>query len=425
MTKKILQRLQSNPLPVILFTIFIDMLGVGILIPVIPQLLANPHSSEYLLPAGYTLATGYVLLGFLTAIFPIAQFFATPILGQLSDTFGRRKILAISIIGTSLSYVLFAIGIVTKNLPLLFISRAFDGITGGNIAVAQAAVADITKPENRAKNFGLIGAAFGFGFIIGPYIGGKLSDPAVTSWFSASTPFWFAAALSFLNFISILLFFPETRLLAAKKLQINWRKAFDNIWRAFQIPSLRPIFTTMFLFNGGFTFYSTFFSVYLITKFSFTQGNIGDYFAYVGIWIALVQAIITRFVAKRLAEHNVLRISITANGLLMFLYLFVAHSWQIYLIAPFLALFIGLTMANSTALISKTAGKDIQGEVLGINASVQALAQSIPPILAGYLAGSVTATAPIIVAGITLLISGLVFMIWYQPPQHTPQPASN
>src|SRR6185369_2029743 len=113
----------------------------------------------------------------------------------------RRKLLAISILGTSASYVVFALGIVTKNLPLLFISRAFDGITGGNIAVAQAAVADITKPEHRAKNFGLIGAAFGLGFIIGPYIGGKLSDPSVVSWFSASTPFWFAAALSFFNFI--------------------------------------------------------------------------------------------------------------------------------------------------------------------------------------------------------------------------------
>jgi len=415
MISPFLRRLQSNPLPVILFTIFIDMLGVGILIPVIPQLLANPHSSEFLLPAGFSLATGYILLGFLTAIFPIAQFFATPILGQLSDTFGRRKLLAISIIGTSLSYVVFAFGIITKNLPLLFISRGFDGITGGNIAVAQAAVADITKPENRAKNFGLIGAAFGFGFIIGPYIGGKLSDPAVVQWFSASTPFWFAAILSFLNFISILLFFPETRTLVSQKLNINWTQAFQNIWRAFQIPNLRPIFATMFLFNGGFTFYTTFFSVFLITKFAFTQGNIGDYFAYIGIWIALVQAVITRLVAKRMSEYNVLRITIAANGLLMFSYLFITSSWQLYWIAPFFALFIGLTMANSTALISKSASADIQGEVLGINASVQALAQSIPPIIAGYLASSVNAIAPVIVAGIVMLSAAGVFMVWYRP----------
>ncbi len=415
MISHILHRLQSRPLPVILFTIFIDLLGVGILIPVIPQLIANPISPEYLLPASYTLADGYVLLGFLTAIFPIMQFIATPILGQLSDTFGRRKLLSISILGTSISYVGFALGIVTKNIPLLFLSRAFDGITGGNIAVAQAAVADITKPEDRAKNFGLIGAAFGLGFIIGPYLGGKLSDPSVVSWFSASTPFWFAALLSLLNFISILLFFPETRKLVPEKLQIKWNQAFHNIRRAFQVPNLRPIFTTMFLFNGGFTFYTTFFSIFLITKFSFTQGNIGDYFAYVGIWIALVQAVVTRLVAKRFAEYQVLRVSLIANGLLMFVYLFMNHSWQIYITAPFFALFIGLIMANSTALISKSAGADIQGEVLGINASVQALAQSIPPIIAGYLVGGMTATAPLIVAGSTLIIAGIVFITWYRP----------
>jgi DHA1 family tetracycline resistance protein-like MFS transporter len=407
--------LAKNPLPVILFTIFIDLLGVGILIPVIPQLLANPHSSEYLLPAGYTLAQGYILLGFLTAIFPIAQFFATPILGQLSDTFGRRKILALSIIGTSLSYVAFAFGIITKNLPLLFFSRAFDGITGGNIAVAQAAVADITDPQHRARNFGLIGAAFGLGFIIGPYIGGKLSDPAVVSWFSASTPFWFAAALSFLNFISILLFFPETRALAAAKLRIDWNRAFHNIVQAFRIKGMRAIFTTMFLFNGGFTFYTTFFAVFLITKFNYTQGNIGDYFAYVGIWVAIVQAVITRLVAKKFSEYQVLCISIIANGLLIFSYLLVTQAWQMYWIVPFFSLFIGLTMANSTALISKSASAEIQGEVLGINASVQALAQSIPPIIAGYLAGSVTATTPLVVAGWTMLAAGAVFIFWYRP----------
>ena len=415
MTSPILKRLQGRPLPVILFTIFIDLLGVGILIPVIPQLLANPHSSEFLLPAGFTLAQGYILLGFLTAIFPIMQFFATPILGQLSDTFGRRKLLAFSILGTSLSYLAFAFGIVTKNIPLLFISRAFDGITGGNVAVAQAAIADITKPENRAKNFGLMGAAFGFGFIIGPYLGGKLSDPAVVSWFSASTPFWFAAGLSALNFVSILLFFPETRQLAAKKLQIDWARSFHNIARAWQIPNLRPLFTTMFFFNGGFTFFTTFFAVYMITKFSFTQGRIGDYFAFIGLWIAIVQGLITRQVAKRWPEYKVLRFSMIAAAVMVFAYLLVNQAWQLYWLAPFFALCIGLTMANSTALISKSAGPEIQGEVLGINASVQALAQSIPPIIAGYLAGSVTAEAPLILSINTLLLGGLVFWVWYKP----------
>lgn len=417
MKTSFLRALRANPLPVILFTIFIDLLGVGILVPVIPQLLANPMSPEFLLPHGYTLSQGYVLLGFLTAIFPIAQFLATPILGQLSDSYGRRKLLAISIIGTSLSYIVFALGIITKNLPMLFISRAFDGITGGNIAVAQAAVADITKPEHRAKNFGLMGAAFGLGFIIGPYIGGKLSDSSLVSWFSASTPFWFAAALSFLNFISIYFFFPETRKHLSVSRSINWHQAFINIWRALQIKDLRPIFATLFLFNGGFTFYTTFFAVFLISKFSFTQGAIGDYFAYIGLWVALVQAFGTRFVAKRFSEATVLRFSIIGASLMVALNALVTQWWEVYLVTPFFALFIGLTMANSTALISKSASPEIQGEVLGINASVQALAQSIPPIIAGYLAGSLAASAPIWVSCVVVASSGMLFLVWYKPRQ--------
>ena len=194
----------------VVFTIFIDLLGIGILIPVIPQLLANPASPFYLLAQGVSIKTGYIILGFLTAIFPLMQFFATPLLGELSDRFGRKPVLAISLLGTCISYILFAIGILTKNLPLLFVSRGFDGITGGNIAVAQAAIADVSTPENRAKNFGLMGAAFGIGFILGPYIGGKLSDPNLISWFNAATPFWFAALLCFANVLSVVFLLPET-----------------------------------------------------------------------------------------------------------------------------------------------------------------------------------------------------------------------
>src|SRR5258708_23139481 len=164
-----IKNIRSNPLPVVIFTVFLDLVGFGILIPVIPQLLANPHSEFYLLPANLRPSQGYIMLGFLVAIFPFMQFIATPILGQLSDKYGRKKILAFSLVGTCLSYLIFGFGIFARNIPLLFLSRAFDGVTGGNISVAQAAIADVTTKEDRTKSFGLIGAAFGIGFIIGPY----------------------------------------------------------------------------------------------------------------------------------------------------------------------------------------------------------------------------------------------------------------
>ena len=221
---------KNNPLPVIFITLFLSAIGFGILIPIVPLILADPTSSFYLLPPTMSLSDGYFLVGILTGVFPLAMFFSTPILGQLSDKYGRKPILAISLFGTFISYVLFAVALLTKNLPLLFFSRILDGVTGGNVSVAQAAIADVTKPENRAKNFGLIGAAFGLGFILGPYIGGKLSDPTILPWFNAATPFWVAAGLALLDVIFILTIFHETIKEKSVSASIHLGKAITNIF---------------------------------------------------------------------------------------------------------------------------------------------------------------------------------------------------
>lgn len=408
------KRFAANPLPVVLFTIFVDLVGFGILIPVIPHLLTNPRSEYYLLAGGgMTVKQGFITLGYLTAIFPFMQFLATPILGQLSDKFGRKKILAIALLGTCISYLVFALGIILKNIPLLFIARGFDGITGGNISVAQAAIADVTKPENRAKAFGMIGAAFGLGFILGPYIGGKLSDPNVVSWFSATTPFYFAAILSFLNVIFVLTLFPETLLNLQHHIGIDFGKSLKNIVKAFSIPNLKPLFVSVFLFQAGFSFFVTFFAVFLINKFGFNQGNIGDFFAYIGIWIALSQAVVTRIASKYFSEAEILRFSIIIAGEIVALYLLPNHAWQLLLITPFFAMANGLSQANFTALVSRSAGAEIQGEVLGINSSVMALAQTIPPVISGYIAASISPQAPVIVASVVIVFAGLTFMLFY------------
>ena len=417
-------RLAKNPLPVVLFTVFVDLLGLGILIPVIPQLLANPASNYYIFAKSVPISHGYIVLGYLAAIFPLMQFVATPILGQLSDKFGRKKILAISLAGTSASYFVFALGIVTKNIPLLFISRAFDGITGGNIAVAQAAVADVTPPEKRARNFGLIGAVFGLGFTAEPYVGGKLSDPSIVHWFNATTPFLFAGILAALNVVFVLTLFPETLTNLSHHVQIKWTKSIQNIIHAYTYRELKAYFVTIFLFWSGFSFFTTFFGVFLIKRFGFTQGNIGDFFAYVGLWIVFTQAVVTRFIAKRFREYQVLRATYFGIAAALLAYFLPRVWWQLLFITPFMATFNGLTQANSTALVSRSVDSKIQGEILGINASVMALGQSIPPILSGYIAASLFAEAPIVVAAVVIFAAGVVFNLFYRPihfkhPAHT------
>lgn len=400
---------------VLFFTIFIDLLGFGILIPVIPILLADPRSPEFLLPAGMTISQGFILLGFLTAVFPFFQFLAAPILGQLSDRYGRKPILAISLAGTCLSYVLFAIGIITKNIPLLFIARSFDGITGGNFVVAQAAIADVTTPENRVKTFGLFGAVFGLGFILGPYIGGKLSDPSVISWFNSATPFWFAAILSLCNVLSVLFVFQETNRHINQGKPLKWAKSVQNIVHAYTAKPLRIIFATNFLSQAGFTFFTTFASIFFITRLGFTQGNIGDYFAFIGLCSVLAQGLVVRPLSNKVKPRSVLRVAIVMQGVMLLIFTLVQAPWQLYLITPLFSMFTGMMQANSNGLISNSVAQNIQGEVLGINGSVTALAQSIPPVLSGYIAASLTATTPLVIAGIVIICAGLLFIAAYRP----------
>ncbi len=411
---QITKLLRNRSLPVVLFTIFVDMLGYGILIPVVPQLLGNENSSFSVLSAGMSINQGYILLGFLVASYPFMQFLATPILGQMSDKFGRKKVLAIALIGTCISYVAFAIGIITKNIPLLFASRAFDGITGGNISVAQAAIADISTPDNRSRNFGFIGAAFGLGLIIGPYIGGKLSDPNLVHWFSAATPFWFAAGLSFINVMSVIFLFPETLTNIRSKVSIQWFRSIKNIVSAYGMKTLRIPFISSFMYQAGFSFFITFFSIYLINKFSFTQGNIGDFFAYIGVWTVFSQVFVNSNVSKWFSEYNILRISLIALAGSIALFFAPSTGWGLLFIVPFFAIFIGLVQANFLSLISRSVSSEQQGQMLGVNSSINTLGQSLPPIMSGYLAAILTPSAPIIISAILILFSGLIFVVYYK-----------
>ncbi len=403
---------QNHPrrvLTVILLAIFLDLVSYGILIPVVPQLFANPDSTYYLLGTSTPLSHGYVLLGLLIAIFPIVQFFSAPILGQYSDFHGRRKVLTMTLIGTSVSFVIFALGIGFRSIFLLFFSRAIGGILGGNISVAQAAIADITKPNQRAKHFGLIGAAYGTGFIIGPVIGGILSDSHLVSWFTSATPFWFAAGLSALNAFLVYRFMGETNRLVRSKI-ITWSKAINDIVHAYGLKRLRAIFVTDFFFNAGITFVATFFSVYLIDRFNMTQIGIGYYIGYAGIWIIVSQAFLLPIFSRRFEEVTLLRWSLILGTVGIFSFYLPYHISGLLLAGAFFALANGISMAALPSLASRRAPAEIQGEILGINTSVQSLAQAAPPILSGFLAATIAPAAPVYIAGATVGLGWIIFL---------------
>jgi DHA1 family tetracycline resistance protein-like MFS transporter len=236
-------------------------------------------------------------------------------------------------------------------------------------------------------------------------------------WFGPSIPFWFAATLATINVLCVIAFLPETHKHISATLKMHWAKSLTNIKRAALHPSLRVIFTAEFLFWGGFTFFTTFFQILLIKKLGYSQSNIGDFFAYIGIWIAISQAVFVPFLAKHFSNAAILRVGLFGIGFALLLQLLPNNTTQLLLVAPFIAIFNGMVIANASALVSSITGRKSQGEVFGIEASVQALAQAIPAIIAGYVA-VVGINLPVIVGGLSALVAGVIFAVFYRPPKH-------
>ena len=388
---------------------FLDMIGIGIVIPTLAVMFLSSGST--ILPAGYPVAGRLLLYGLLIGAYPLAQFFGAPILGALSDRHGRKRILLLSLAGTFIGYILFGSGILIGSLPLLFIGRIIDGLTGGNISVATSAIADISDERSKARNFGLIGMAFGFGFIIGPFLGGQLANPGLVSWFNASTPFWFSAGLTAMNMLLLVLIFPETSLTRVNA-RISLLTGVRNISRAFRMPDLRVMLLVVFLLTFGFTFFTQFFQVFLIERFHFTAPDIGNYFAFTGLWIAFTQGAITRPVSRRFAPARVLRVSVLMLGLSLPLLIFPDQAIFMYALTPLIAISQGLIFPNTTAIISNLSGRESQGEILGINQSLQSLAQAMPPLIGGLISSMGTSLPIIVASGFTLIAWG-IFMMFF------------
>lgn len=410
-TMVFMQKKNPRALPVILLAIFLDLVGYGILVPVVPQLFANPDSVYYVLSSSTPLAVGYIFLGFLIATYPITQFFSAPVLGQLSDRHGRRPILTIALVGTAVGFLILSIGIVTHNIFLLFFSRVVDGVSGGAISVAQAAIADLTRPKERAKHFGLIGAAYGTGFIIGPVLGGILSDSTLISWFSITTPFLFAAALSGFNAFLVYRYVGETNSRIVG-IPIRFYKGLADIIRAYGLKRLRAVFGTNFFFHVGVTFVATFFSVYLIDRFNMTQIGIGYYIGYAGLWIVIAQAVLVPLLSRYYDEVVLLRWSLVLGSLGIFAFYLPYTIPGLLLAGAFFALANGISMSLLPSLVSRRAPATIQGEIMGINTSVQAFSQIAPPVLAGFLAATIAPAAPVYIAGAAVGAAWLVFIFF-------------
>ncbi len=372
--------MKKKPLIILFVTVLLDMIGLGIIIPFVP-IIFKLHN---FFPAGFSANHINIVLGFLLAAYPLAQFFGAPILGRLSDNQGRKKILSLSLFGSFIGYLIFAAGIYYSSLSLLFLSRLIDGFTGGNISVAMASIADLSEDEKaKVRNFGMIGAAFGLGFIIGPAIGGILSDTRISPYFTTITPFLAAAVFALANMILVRFKLPET-LTNREKRDVSIRRSFVNLKTAFTFKHLKTIFIALFLSNLGWVLFEYFFQVFLFGKFHLTGSGIAYLFVYIGFWIVISQGYVVRKFANKVSARKILKVTMLPSAILLMISIFVGKT-DLYFVLALLALFIGFMQPNFSAILSESSEEDSQGEILGIRQSVVSASQAIAPLIGGFL----------------------------------------
>jgi multidrug resistance protein len=348
------------PLIIVFVTVFIDLLGFGIIIPLLPF---------YAESFGATAVT----VGLLATSFSLMQFVFARVWGRLSDRFGRRPIILLGLLGSCLSYLGFGMA---TTLTSLFVARIFAGIAGANIPTAQAVVADLTAPENRAKGMGLVGAAFGLGFIFGPAIGGFLSR------YGYSVPAYFASGLSLANFVAAWFLLPET--LKPEHRATERIGRIDALRSALARPHLPLLLAIGFLIVAAFSAYESTFALFAERAHGFDASSIGYFFAFVGIILVIVQGFLVGRVVKTIGEHHIVpaSLAIVAVGLLM---IPATRSVSALLVANgVMAVGMGFNNPSLMSLVSRYSAAEDQGGVLGLTQSLNSLARIVGPLWGGF-----------------------------------------
>ncbi len=352
--------MKAPPLIIVFVTVFIDLLGFGIIIPLLP------FYAETFGATGFT-------IGLLATSFSLMQFIFAPVWGRVSDRIGRRPIILLGLLGSCLSYLAFGLA---STLTTLFLARIFAGIAGANIPTAQAVVADLTTPENRAKGMGLVGAAFGLGFIFGPAIGGFLSR------YGYAVPAFFASGLSLANFVAAWFLLPET--LKPEHRAVERMGRIDALRAALARPHLPLLLVIGFLVVAAFSGYESTFALFAERTYGFTASSIGYIFAFVGVILVIVQGALVGRVVKWIGEHHIVpaSLALVAAGLLM---IPATTSVAALLVASgVMAVGMGFNNPSLMSLISRYSAAEDQGGVMGLTQSLNSLARIVGPMWGGF-----------------------------------------
>ncbi len=379
----------------IFITLLIDVTGLGIIIPVLPTLIEEL--------TGGSISDASAIGGWLTATYAALQFLFSPILGGLSDRYGRRPVLLISLFGFALDYLFLSYA---PTIGWLFVGRAIAGISGASFTTASAYIADISNDKNRAQNFGMIGAAFGLGFIIGPVIGGLLGS------LGSRVPFMFAAGLSFLNWMYGYFVLPES-LPADQRRKFDWKTTIPgrSLMKIRNYPAIGGLAISFFLINLASHAVQSNWSFFTIERFGWSEKMIGISLGVVGLLVALVQGLLIRYTSPLLGNKKSIFFGLLFYSLGLFLFAFANQAWMmfVFLIPYCLG---GIAGPALQSIISSSVRNNEQGELQGSLTSLISLTSIIgPPMMTGLFAYYTRPTAPVHFSGVSFLLGGILMLL--------------
>lgn len=378
----------------VFITVTLNMIGFGVIMPVMPKLIMDV--------TGEGLARAAQWGGYLALVYALMQFVMMPIIGGLSDRFGRKPVLLVSMAAYSIDFLIMAVAPV---IGMIVIARILAGAFAATYSTANAYIADISPPEKRAANFGLMGAAFGLGFVIGPGIGGVLGEQ-----FGARAPFYFVAALGAVNFLFGAFVLPET-LPRENRRPFEWKRAnaFGSFQQFAKYPVMLPVAAVLFLSQIAHWTYPSVWSYYAEEKFAWTPDLIGASLMFVGLAAAVVQGGLTRIVIPRFGERASAIFAMGVTALAYVGFALASKGWMVYAIIALSALG-GLAQPALQGIMSRTIPADAQGELQGAIGAVMSVSMILgPPLMTQIFAAFSAPGTPLTIGGTTLLPNGAPF----------------
>lgn len=388
----------------------VDFMGLGIVVTLFPKLLLHPATG--ILPMAWNHAERLTALGVFLAIYPLGQFIGAAVLGKLSDYYGRRRILVITLIGTIISFLVSGFSIVIQSGLILFISRLIAGLFAGNVAVAQAGLVDVSADEKtKNRNFSLLQVALGGSWVLGPPMGGWLSSTSIVSWFSDSMPFWVIAGLLTVLLGLTLCWFKET-LPAPKKEAVDILSGIKQIHHAFTLKNLRLAFVVWFIFVAGWWLFEAFLPTYLQQQFEFTPARIGDFLATMGGTYMLFQLLVVQRFTK-LKPSTMVKSTLVLSGAAVIGLAFASSVFALHVMITVFVCAQGFALPGLIVSISSLADEKNQGQMMGMINSIQAIATVAMMMIGGWL-DAFGLTVTVIGGGALLILAWAIFCVRFR-----------